>query len=543
MKNQIECNIYGWLLIMGLGTLVLGTACTKDFKDMNTNPAEVTDDQANSDYALIASFLAQGQRDIIPEDVGEYQLANNLCSDSYSGYFGAEAPFVGNANNLTYSLVEGWYRAIWNDRYIKCMSPLYRVEKLTRNDEGLQDIFAFSKVLKVAAMHRTAEKVGPIIYSHYNSPNADGSISYDAQKDVYPMFFLDLDTATSIFLGMKDNAISKAMAKSDLAYSSGNYTRWLKFANTLRLRLAIRIAFVNPDLAKQQGEKALDPANGGLLDNNEDNCFINTSVDHPLNIITSSWSDTRMGAPVESILGGYDDPRLPKFFQPAIDAAVKGQYKGIRSGINIDAKDRYDNYSKMVPQAKKMQIMVAAESWFLKAEAALRGWANAGNIKVNYETGIERSFEMYGLGGAVAAYKANATSKPKPYVDPKAITAGENDIGASSPYLSKITVKWDDAASNNVKLERIITQKWIATFPDGDEAWAEYRRTGYPILFPVVVNFSAGKIPTIPGIRRMPYPQREYSSNSAAVTAAVDMLGGPDNGGTRLWWDVENKSF
>jgi hypothetical protein len=173
----------------------------------------------------------------------------------------------------------------------------------------------------------------------------------------------------------------------------------------------------------------------------------------------------------------------------------------------------------------------------------LRGWSNAGDAKTNYETGIDRSFEMYNLTAQASAYKNDATSMAMPYVDPKAVKSGENDVAASSPYLSKITIKWDDAATSATKLERIITQKWIAIFPDGDEAWAEYRRTGYPILFPVVVNYSGGTIPTIPGVRRMPYPQREYNSNSAAVAEAVEMLGGQDNGGTRLWWDVADKTF
>lgn len=533
---------YSILFIAFIG-LAVGQSCTDKFEEINTSPVGVTDDQANADYALIASFLAQAQRDIIPEDVGEYQLANNLCSDAYGGYFGAQAPFVGNANNLTYSLVQGWYQAIWVQRYIKAMNPLYRVIELTKEDQNLQDIYAFSLVLKVAAMHRTSDKVGPIIYSKYNVINDDGGISYDSQEQAYTLFFEDLNKAIDILKTIQNNEDSPAMQKADLAYTSKRYSHWLKFANTLRLRLALRIAYVNPTLAKTEGEKALDPVNGGLLENVVDNCYITLSVDHPLNIITSSWSDTRLGAPFESILRGYNDPRLPKLFLTATDPAVAGQYKGIRSGINIDAKSRYDNYSKLQPQAMKMQLMVAPESWFLKAEAALRGWSNAGDAKTNYETGIDRSFEMYNLTAQASAYKNDATSMAMPYVDPKAVKSGENDVPASSPYLSKITIKWDDAAANAVKLERIITQKWIAIFPDGDEAWAEYRRTGYPILFPVVVNYSGGTIPTIPGVRRMPYPQREYNSNSAAVAEAVEMLGGQDNGGTRLWWDVADKTF
>ncbi|MNY01284.1 Susd and RagB outer membrane lipoprotein [compost metagenome] len=234
---------------------------------------------------------------------------------------------------------------------------------------------------------------------------------------------------------------------------------------------------------------------------------------------------------------------MAKLFDPAADPLVAGQYKGIRSGINIDGKSRYENYSKLRAFPNQMQLMIAAESWFLKAEAALRGWSNAGTAKTNYETGIDRSFEMYGLSSQVTAYKNNSTSKPKAYVDPKAIKAGENNVAIGSPYLSTMTIRWEDGDSNNRKLERIITQKWIAMFPDGDEAWAEYRRTGYPILFPNIVNFSGNTIPSIPGIRRIPYPQREYDSNNQSVTAAIQLLGGPDNGGTRLWWDVANKNF
>ncbi|MBV2226942.1 MAG: SusD/RagB family nutrient-binding outer membrane lipoprotein [Sphingobacterium mizutaii] len=526
-----------------LSSLFLTMSCTKDFTELNTNPAGVTDEEAMGDFALVASFLAQGQRAILSENVGEYQVSNNLTSDAYGGYFGAEAPFVGNANNLTYSLVPGWYSSLWVDRYIRAMNPLSRVELLTRNDEKMKDIFAFAKILKVSAMHRTSDKVGPIIYSKYNAPDENDQIHYDNQQDAYKNFFKDLDTATTILKTYKGKEVSAAMKKSDLAYTDNNYDRWLRIANTLRLRLALRIAFKDAALAKTEGEKALNPENGGLLEATADNCFIKLSTDHPLNIITTTWSDTRMHASIETFLGGYKDPRLGKLFQPATDPAVKGQFKGIRTGIDIDAKSRYDNYSKLQPLPNKMQLMVSSESWFLKAEAALRGWSNAGNAKTNYETGIERSFEMYGLSAQATAYKNNATDKPMPYIDPKAIKAGQNDIKAGSPYLSTISIAWNEGDSKDRKLERIITQKWISMFPDGDEAWAEYRRSGYPILFPVVINYSNNTIPTVPGIRRMPYPEREYNSNSAAVNEAVKMLGGPDNGGTRLWWDVENKKL
>lgn len=542
MKTSIKFKGSKWLPAVMAAAVLTTAGCTKNFEELNTNPAGITDEQGNADYALIASFLSQAQRNIIPEATGTYQLANNLASDAYAGYLGIPTAFESNSNNLTYRLVPGWYLAVWNDRYIQAMNPIHRVLEFTQGNELLADVYAFAKLLKVAAMHRTADKVGPIIYTKYNQPDANGSIEFDAQPDVYRNFFLDLDTAMTTFKGLQGQPTSSALSLSDLGYSSDNYTHLLKLANSLRLRLAMRVSMVDPELARTEGEKALDPANGGLIEENADNWMVRLTAQHPLNEITSSWSDTRMAAGIESYLKGYNDPRLPKMFEKATDPAVEGEYKGIRVGILIDAKSRYENYSKLVPQEPLMQLFTAAETWFLKAEAGLRGWSNAGDVKTNYETGVRRSFQKYDLSG-VEDYLADDTSTPAPYVDPKSQTPGAHDIPADSPYLSDITIKWDDAASNDEKLERIITQKWLAIFPDGDEAWAEYRRTGYPIQFPVVVNYSNGAIPTVPGIRRLPYAQREYDSNSAGVARAVELLGGPDNGGTRLWWDVEDKSF
>jgi hypothetical protein len=122
-------------------------------------------------------------------------------------------------------------------------------------------------------------------------------------------------------------------------------------------------------------------------------------------------------------------------------------------------------------------------------------------------------------------------------MDPKAITPGQNDVTISSPWLSTITIKWDDGDAFEKKLERIITQKWISVYPDGQEAWSEFRRTGYPKLFPVVINNSGGKVSTTTFIRRVNIPPDEYLTNPQGAKRAAATLGGPDNGGTRLWWD------
>ena len=98
-------------------------------------------------------------------------------------------------------------------------------------------------------------------------------------------------------------------------------------------------------------------------------------------------------------------------------------------------------------------------------------------------------------------------------------------------------MKWQDDGN---ELERIITQKWIALFPNGMEAWAEFRRTGYPRLFPIVEPSQDPTIDKNVQIRRMVFPKLEYANNAGAVNAAVRLLGGSDNGGTKLWWDKKN---
>ena len=146
-----------------------------------------------------------------------------------------------------------------------------------------------------------------------------------------------------------------------------------------------------------------------------------------------------------------------------------------------------------------------------------------------YEQGITTSMAQW--KAAPGGYLNNDSSRPAPSVDPRLKDTIANP--------SKITIKWDNAARDSVKLERIITQKWLAMFPEGQEAWTEFRRTSFPKLFPVIHNNSGGAISTAVQIRRLPYPQNEYNTNPATVAAGVKLLGGTgDNGGTRLWWDT-----
>jgi hypothetical protein len=180
-----------------------------------------------------------------------------------------------------------------------------------------------------------------------------------------------------------------------------------------------------------------------------------------------------------------------------------------------------------------MLWMNAAEVAFLKAEGALRGWTMGGTAEALYNEGITLSFQQYGVTGS-DVYLSDDTKTPGAYTYPlgnAAYNFGPNSL---------ITIKWNDAASDEQKLERIITQKWIAIFPLGNEAWAEFRRTGYPKFAPVVTNSSNGAIPAGSFIKRLVFPDTEYQRNAENVYEAVRLLGSPDTQGTKLWWDKKN---
>jgi hypothetical protein len=237
-----------------------------------------------------------------------------------------------------------------------------------------------------------------------------------------------------------------------------------------------------------------------------------------------------MGANMESFLKGFNDPRIGSMFNKATD----GNYRGIRNGISIPSKSMYTTpFSTLnVSPETPIRWMSAAEMYFLKAEGALRGWNMGGTAQNFYQTGIQTSFDQWGAGSS-ANYIADSLSRPAAYTDPS--NAGNNV--AAGANLSTIMIKWREADNFDVKHEKIITQKWTAMYPDGQEAWSEFRRTRFPRVFPVVVNNSGGLINTTTQVRRLPFPQTEYQSNSAGVASGVSLLGGADHGGTKLWWD------
>jgi hypothetical protein len=418
------------------------------------------------------------------------------------------------------------------------MSPSLQVVK--QADEGGYEVFSqWAKMLQVLAISKLTAIHGPVIYSNYGV-SGQANI-YDKEDALYNKLFADLDAIQAVFAA---NSAYKGLTKFDASYG-GNVAKWSKLVNSMRLRLAIRISKVAPALAKTQGEKALsDPA--GLISSNGDNFNVSLYGDKiPVNVICFEWGDTRMGSGMESFGVGMKDNRISSFFAPVADADKSlvsdhpdWPYKGIHSGAFLDAKDQRLPYSTINESFKSVtsrRYFTYSEVCHLKAEAALRGWAGAGDAKTNYENGVRASFADWGAGG-VDAYLADDTSKPINYVDPK-------DSRNNWTSRSDVTVAWNDADSNERKLEKIITQKYFNNFTNALESWVDHRRTGYPKLPYNTKNDSNadwGVIPANEFIKRMPFINSERDNNKAGVADATTKLGGPDNIATRLWWDTGN---
>lgn len=535
-KNSIKLSLAAALLSLG--------ACTSDFYEKNTNPDEATDEMLGWDNLRTGSAFMQLAQNVIPtfqivggEEYGSanFQVIQDLAGNIFAGYTGATKSSF-RANNLYDILAAEWHNAMHDDAFQRAMGPWAQLDALR---EESPEAVALADVLKVAVMHRVTDTYGPIAYLSIG--NSGIQQEYDSQEVIYNRFFEELDAAITLLTDFcEKNPQSTILANYDPIYK-GNVRAWVKFANTLRLRLAMRVYYADPELSKTQAEAAINNSVGLMTDASDIAQFAKpataTQWEYPLYMIQYSFNggDSRIGATIESYMNGYEDPRREAYFTKN----SRGEYRGVRNGINITADYVLSDLLSSVNCTNNDAIvwMKPAEAWFLRAEYELHFGSKTAAGEY-YNKGIECSFSTEGVSG-VETYMADNKKTQADYQD---MVVSSNSASA----LSDITIAWDDAADEETMLERIITQKYLAIFPDGQEAWSEFRRTGYPKIFPNVVNNQAGLISTSRQIRRLNFPSTEYATNAAAVQNAIVTLNGEssnptgDNGGTTLWWDKKN---
>jgi hypothetical protein len=503
-------------------------ACTDKYDEYNVIQSGATEEETDRDGYRLRSFMLTMQSWVIPTDANAAQFIECLLGGSFGGYLSDSNAGFNNRNFSTYVPEEHWIQVAFNDVIPKIITNNSNIKNATNDPVFI----AVADVIKVAAISRITDVYGPIPYSKVGE---EGKLAapFDSQEDVYNKMFEELDKAIeALTIHRTENFTPKA----DRVYG-GNVEKWVKLANSLKLRLALRISNVRPDLAKIKAEEAANHTIGPMTQN-ADNAFITVTNTNPFRVAMHEWNsgDSRISADITSYMNGYGDPRRDRYFTKSTftDESVTNGFIGMRSGIMIPDVPGIKLYSNMkVNPDTKLLWMNAAEVAFLKAEGALRLWNMGGTAEELYNTAIALSFDQWGVSGA-ALYMADKTSKPQAYQDP----LGSNSYSGT---ISDMTIKWDSSVDFEKNLERIITQKWIANFPLGIEAWSEFRRTGYPKLMQVARNNSGGTVDTERMARRLPFPQEEYLENAENVAIAVDQyLKGPDNMGTDVWWAKKN---
>lgn len=523
-------RLLGALAIAGS---MMVSSCTDNFEGWNIDPNGVTKDEMGYDNLQTGSFFSQMQRGVFivgKDEGGTYQICQMLTGDIFAGYFAniKSSYNVGSQHHDHYRMVDHWYNMPFNRAYTDVMQPWLEIYKVT--DETSVDR-ALATVVKVFAMSRITDKYGPIPYSKFGTGIA---VAYDSQEDIYNQFFDELDKSIEVLNQYQKSSGKPYMTDYDFIYS-GNVAKWIKFANTLRLRLAMRVSMVDRALAVAQATEAINDE-GGLMTSASDDAVLhqssNFSFTNPIYEVTRSFNDLRMGATMEMYLKGYNDPRMAAYFRAADS---DGEYHGVRNGLT-SGFGSFENGASAANYNSDDNLpwMRAAEAYFLQAEAKLRLGIGTGEVKDLYEQGISTSFASAGVTGA-ESYIANSEALP---LDTWTSVANGRGTNVSS-MITSLPVAWDESASQSNKLARIMIQKWIALYPDGMEAWSEMRRTGYPGWIRInSYNYASG-VQSNQLISRIQYPSTEYSNNGDNVSAAVQMLGGNDNAGTRLWWDVD----
>ena len=532
--------------IVGVLALSLFTAC--DFQKVNTNEFELLPEEGLMDGISVGGPITALEKCVFPVGtqadgtsvVNRYQTAYNLAADCWSGYFGQNNNW-GGPNNLNYFLKDGWVASSYTESY-STVVPLWQDLK-GKTETQFPEVFALAQILKISAWHKATDMFGPIPYKEAGKGLI--TVPYDSQEEVYKSMFKELSDAIEVLTKYADNGNSKLLPNADAIYA-GDVHKWVVYANSLMLRLAMRVYYADAALSKQYALQAVNHSYG-VMKNKDDEAKMERGASlefkNNLDVLINQYNECRMGSSMLAYLGGYQDPRLPKYFNTstvsqAVTVGTYGKYSGVPTGHDVSSNDAFKDSSRpAITSTTPTYWMRASEVYFLLAEAALHGFAVGGTAESLYEKGIEMSFEENGIASSEVADYMSSGLKPSAY----SFHLTNPGVNVDVPAVTEATTAW--SGTDEEKLEKIMIQKWIALYPNGQEAWTEYRRTGYPKLHSAISNYSNGEVDSEVGIRRMRFPTNKSTSaeDIANLESARKLLrGGLDKAGTRLWWDNKN---
>ncbi|MCU4164221.1 SusD/RagB family nutrient-binding outer membrane lipoprotein [Carboxylicivirga caseinilyticus] len=507
--------------------LLYVTGCTSDFDEINTNPNTLTSDQLDASMAgpsfANAQYKGLGNASwsISGDDYGTYGLATMLHSMLFVHYFSCGSTGWQTERN---GVNDGWRSRGWLRFYTLAVPSLRNAYTAAEGDE---EALAVLDIWKVFMYHRFTDSWGPIAYSAAGQGGA--SVAYDLQEDMYDDFFALLENANETLSGLNGTV---GIFKDYDAIYGGDTELWRKFANSMRLRLALRISDIDPSRAQEIAEAAVA---AGVMESNDDCAYFAVTSDTYNNFVDiAKYWGFYMSADMESILKGYNDPRMEIWYGTNGEGEYIGQPNG--GGTTRDWSTSVLSQSNQETTfgdntGHDIEVMMAAESYFNRAECALKGWNMSGTAKDLYEEGVRLSLSQWGVSDASAidTYLAGTTTAVEP-----TLAVEYTKVGGSATPPVDVPVSW--GATEAEQLKQIAVQKYLALFPESWETWADLRRSDADILYPLLYTEDADGNYGV--MRRLTYVPTEYSTNEAAVNEAVSSLSGGDKGSVRVWWDV-----
>ncbi len=492
------------ILFLGIVLLAFTVGCTDDFEEINTQKDAVV----QVEPGIMFNPLLQNP-------TRNYQRNINLYPDLFSQYW---ANTVSGFESPRYEYVDGWIGNQWNEFFTQTLAEANQLLTWYGEDPVYRNSMAQLEIWICTEWARMLQNYGDMPY--FGAGMGD-SVPYNAQQEIYYDLFVRLAAATNA-IDASDSSQYAFDVDQDLIFK-GDLEKWKRFGNSMRLRLAMRLSNVDP--TKAQTEAAAAISDGAML-SNADVAQIplwSSGWYDYLHQMAFAWDNVRASKTFTDLLYNQssigEDPRAHRWlaYKPSSPLAGNSDLVGVVNGYDVLPADTNDfatinldgGYVGFVGNggdtSHYLPIMFYSEVLFLRAEAALRGWA-AGDANALYMEGIEASMNFVGV-----------------------------DATAATDYINGLTAL---SGSNEAQLKQLITQKYIANFPNGVEAWADFRRTDYPdITLPVDGVSSNSSVASGTWVKRIRYPDNAHIFDSSFMPASQNTIE-TDRMDIKLWFDT-----
>lgn len=510
------------LAVIFAAFLMIFNSCKKDFEEINTDPNKAGLDKAAPDMLL--TNIIESLSDRVHEIFLGEEMGNCWAQHEAKVQYTDEDRYIYRVSVVNNSW-SSFYAASGMDAHTLYN---YAVEKKLPRYQGI------ALILKGYIATLVTDLWGPVPYSE--AWTGENTLpKYDTQESIYRDVIAKLDEANTLLKVTTGEKI-----EGDIMYN-GDVKKWRKFANSLRLRLLLRmsekdVAFVTTEMTKMiVTADTLYP----IFSDNEDNAQLyylgSAPNNHPMNENRKTRDDHRVSKTLTDMLrtnAVYIDWRITIY----AEVSGLGDFNGMQNGLTSSQAASFNgngikNTSKVgsyfTQATAPGMLMSYAELQFILAEAALKGYITGMGVteaEAYYKAGIFGSYNQF--GDAFLKRIEEVFFSP---TNPMPVGITLDDF--AQDFYQNDSWGWDPNPA--VAMEKIATQRWVASFDQGLQSWIEWRRTGYPVLVAGAENMNNDKVP-----QRFPYPTDEYARNPSNLEAGKTLLGGADNLNTRVWWDV-----